>query len=77
VLAGKDAGLTAPVYAAAPVKKLGHIFFHDCLTSQWVRCFWVGGGRRVVVRREEGVFGVVMVCPIAAGMLLWLGATAV
>jgi cleavage and polyadenylation specificity factor subunit 2 len=36
LLSGKAASLSAPVYAAAPIAKLGHIFYHDCYTSQWV-----------------------------------------
>lgn len=35
-LLAHDAGVSAPVYAAAPIVKLGQILFHDCFASQWV-----------------------------------------
>lgn len=43
-LVGKG-GLTAPVYAAAPIAKLGCIFYHDCYTSKHVRACGEGAGR--------------------------------
>jgi hypothetical protein len=52
-LLAHESGLSAPVYAAAPIVKLGQILFHDCFASQWVS---VGKAERLVCCGEGGTW---------------------